>query len=76
MARKTFPGRTLVLGSRWSSTGALPEFNPSPSFRLTRSPNPGWDLGDGLPETPVAKDWKKDEEQGWKRWITEHVPGR
>ena len=47
----------------------LPAFDPSPAFRLTRSPNPSWKTGQGLSNEEInAKAWKKQEEEGWETW--------
>ena len=47
----------------------LPAFDPSPAFRLTRSPNPSWKTGQGLPNEEInAKAWRKQEEEGWETW--------
>lgn len=63
---------------RWSSSATrLPsDFDLKPSFRLTRSPNPQWDLGDGVNKGAAFEEWNKEEEKGWKSWKTEDVPGR
>ncbi|KAJ3557402.1 hypothetical protein NM688_g1487 [Phlebia brevispora] len=68
--------RPVTLGSRWSSSTSLPDFNPLPSFRLTRPPNPKWDLGRGLDDGPDSEGWREDETKGWKSWSTTDLVGR
>ncbi|KDQ53550.1 hypothetical protein JAAARDRAFT_39240 [Jaapia argillacea MUCL 33604] len=58
-----------------SGSTERPPFNPEPSFKFTRSPNPNWKLGQGLSLEGVgAKEWKEDEEKGWKTWVTDDTP--
>lgn len=49
----------------------LPEFDPSPAFRLTSPPKSDWKTGDGITD----EQWKEDEKQGWKEFDPEVVPG-
>jgi hypothetical protein len=46
----------------------LAPFAETQPFRLTEPPNVGWKVGDGLSNTPLGRDWKSDEELGWKTW--------
>ena len=51
-----------------ASGNGLPAFEPN-SFKASQSPNPDWKLQQGLPvDTPLGKQWKKDEDAGWKTW--------
>ncbi|KAK7675972.1 hypothetical protein QCA50_021085 [Cerrena zonata] len=60
-----------------ASYASRPSFNPTPSFKLTEPPTPGWNLGDGLPtDSTLGKRWKQDETQGWKTWDTNTTTGR
>jgi len=45
-----------------------PPFAETQSFSLTEPPNVDWKVGDGLSNTPLGRDWKSDEELGWKTW--------
>ncbi|KII85616.1 hypothetical protein PLICRDRAFT_322835 [Plicaturopsis crispa FD-325 SS-3] len=49
-----------------NSESSLPP--KSGAFQWTQSPNPEWKPGDGLGDTPAAKKWREDEEQGWKEF--------
>lgn len=54
-----------------TSTGNAPKLAPfaeTQLFRITEPPNVGWKVGDGLSNTPLGRDWKSDEELGWKTW--------
>lgn len=49
----------------------MPPFSEPPAFRVTREPDPGWKLGDGLKAgneqgTALARQWKEDEKLGWR----------
>ncbi|TDL26144.1 hypothetical protein BD410DRAFT_784186 [Rickenella mellea] len=77
--------RTRQIGSSpqnwkfYSSTPSesRPPFNAAPSFNLTRSPNPQWKAGEGLPEVGVgARQWKEDEQQGWSTWNVDEMESR
>lgn len=46
----------------------LAQFAETQSFKLTEPPNVGWKVGDGLSDTQLGRDWKSDEELGWKTW--------
>ncbi|KAI0000381.1 hypothetical protein BJV77DRAFT_1058007 [Russula vinacea] len=46
----------------------LAPFADTQPFRLTGPPNVGWKVGDGLLNTRLGRDWKTDEELGWKTW--------
>jgi flavin reductase (DIM6/NTAB) family NADH-FMN oxidoreductase RutF len=46
----------------------LAPFAETQPFRLTEPPNVSWKVGDGLLNTPLGRDWKTDEELGWKTW--------
>ncbi|VDB96176.1 unnamed protein product [Peniophora sp. CBMAI 1063] len=51
-----------------ASGSGLPKFEPN-SFKASESPNPDWKLQKGLPtDTPLGKQWKQDEDAGWKTW--------
>ncbi|KAI5115010.1 hypothetical protein M0805_005028, partial [Coniferiporia weirii] len=42
-------------------------FDAEPAFRKTQSPDTEWTLGAGLREaTPLGRQWKEDEQRGWK----------
>jgi len=52
-------------------TGNAPKLAPfaeAQPFMLTEPPNVSWKVGDGLSDTPLGRDWKSDEELGWKTW--------
>lgn len=51
------------------SMSALPKYGDEPNFKFTQPPNPGWDLGQGIPQDGFhAEEWRKDLEKGWKSW--------
>ncbi len=50
------------------NTSKLAPFAETQPFRLTEPPNVDWKVGDGLLNTPLGRDWKNDEELGWKTW--------
>ncbi|KZV69546.1 hypothetical protein PENSPDRAFT_652294 [Peniophora sp. CONT] len=54
---------------RGVATGnGLPAFDPK-AFKPSQSPNPEWKLQQGLSaDTALGKQWKEDEEAGWKTW--------
>jgi len=49
-------------------TRELAPFAQTHPFKLTEPPNVDWKVGDGLSKTPLGRDWKTDEELGWKTW--------
>ncbi|KAI9509497.1 hypothetical protein F5148DRAFT_749520 [Russula earlei] len=51
-----------------SDAPKLAPFEEAHPFKLTETPNAGWKVGDGLSKTPLGRDWKADEELGWKTW--------
>ena len=51
-----------------SSAPKLAPFRRAHPFGLTEPPNIDWKVGDGLSKTPLGRDWKADEELGWKTW--------
>ncbi|KAH9961373.1 hypothetical protein BC827DRAFT_1342240 [Russula dissimulans] len=51
-----------------SDSPRLAPFAQAHPFRLTEPPDVGWKVGGGLPKTPLGRDWKADEELGWKTW--------
>ncbi|KAF9813689.1 hypothetical protein IEO21_05405 [Rhodonia placenta] len=70
--------RSFSSSSVRSTESGLPKFNTAPSHKLTQSPNPGWKWGDGLaPESSqLAKEWKEDEQKGWKTFSLKETHGR
>lgn len=70
ITRRSFSVVSACLSSR-------PPFNAAPNFKLSEPPNPQWKLGQGMLEnSPLTKQWKADEEQGWKTWDTKSTSGR
>jgi hypothetical protein len=51
-----------------SNAPKLTPFAQAHPFRLTEPPNVDWNVGEGLSKTPLGRDWKTDEELGWKTW--------
>lgn len=63
---------------------ALPAFDALPAHRVTQSPDPTWNLGDGIrapdPEGDVtsmrnalAQAWATDAERGWRTFNLEEM---
>ena len=51
----------------------LKPFSPEPGFKQTESPNVNWKLGDGLPDTELARKWKEEESLGYTTLKTDEV---
>lgn len=59
--------RCVSHGQIRSSSSGLPPFTASPAFRLTKSPNETFEIGDGLTSKAVGgTQWLEDEKQGWR----------